>query len=252
VTTARIVKARSKLLATTAADPKRKIVKISPATANRYMASLSHCLAVGVREFQLLDDSPMRKIKPQREPRGRVRFLSADERDALLRECKAHSETLYIVVLLALSTGARRGELLGLRWNDVDLERGTLTFHETKNGERRTVPLTGHALIAMANREEVRPPGDNPRVFRGRVKHDKPLSVDAIFRRATAKAGIADFRFHDLRHSAASELAMSGAGLAEIAAVLGHKTFDMVKRYSHLSEAHTHDVVARMNAKVFG
>jgi integrase len=249
LTPALIVKARSKLLATTVERTKSKL---TPSTANRYLASLSHCLNIGVSEFQLLDDSPLRKVKPQREPRGRVRFLSADERTALLSECKAHSETLHLVVLCALSTGARQGELLGLRWNDVDIVRGMLTFHETKNGERRTVPLTGPALIAMSDREAIRPPGDNPRVFRGRVKHDKPMSVDAIFRRAVGRAGIKDFRFHDLRHSAASELAMSGATLAEIAETLGHKSFDMVKRYSHLTKAHTHDVVSRMTAKVFG
>ena len=92
----------------------------------------------------------MRKITKPREPRGRVRFLSDQERHQLLKACQASENPyLHTIVVLALATGARREELLGVRWPDVDLKRGTLTFHETKNGERRVVPLTGQALVMM-------------------------------------------------------------------------------------------------------
>ena len=101
--------------------------------------------------------NPVRKITKPREPRGRVRFLSDEERHQLLEACQAsRNPYLYTIVVLALATGARRGELLGLCWPDVDLKRGTLTFHETKNGERRAVPLTGQALTLMHQHAKVR------------------------------------------------------------------------------------------------
>ena len=193
----------------------------------------------------------MRKVTKPRLPRGRVRYLSDLERQRLLTECQAsRNPHLYIVVMLALSCGARKTELVSLRWSDVDLKRCTLTFHETKNGERRTVPLTGQALNLMRHHAKVRrldtlfvfPNDQGKRYFRFRE----------TFENAVKRAGIADFHFHDLRHTAASYLAMNGASLHEIAEVLGHKTLAMVKRYAHLSEGHTRSVVERMNRAVFG
>ena len=154
-----------------------------------------------------------------------------------------------MVVVLALATGARRGELLRLRWPDVDLKRGTLTFQETKNGERRAVPLTGQALAYEPTCEGTAL--DTALVFPD-ATGKRPLGIREAFEGAVERAGIVDFRFHDLRHTFASYLAMNGATLAEIAEVLGHKTLAMVKRYAHLSEAHTRGVVERMNRAVFG
>ena len=119
-------------------------------TVRRYLAALSHTLIIAVKEWRWLDDSPMRQVSKPREPRGRVRYLSDQERYQLLAACQAsRNPYLHTIVVLALATGARRGELLGLRWPDVDLRRGTLTFQETKNGERRAVPLTGPALTLL-------------------------------------------------------------------------------------------------------
>jgi integrase len=245
VTPARIVAARNKLLNSAGV---RKI-KLKPASVNRYCAALRHCLNIGVREFGLLDDNPMRKVRQLTEPRGRVRFLTVPERESLLQTCKAHSDSLYLIVVLALSTGARRGELLSLRWPDVDLQRGMLTFQETKNGERRSTPLVGHAAKHMRAFSKVRRL-DTDLVFPGTTGH--ALQIGKMFGDALARAGIGDFHFHDLRHTAASALAMNGATLAEIAEVLGHKTLSMVKRYAHLTEGHTRGVVGRMNNAMFG
>jgi integrase len=155
-----------------------------------------------------------------------------------------------LVVLIALSTGFRKGEILNLQWPDVDLIQGRITSQETKNGERRTVPLTGPALDQMRQHARVRR-RDTQLVFPN-AYGTKPLDIRKAWETALKQATIPDFRFHDLRHSAASYLAMNGASLAEIAEILGHKTLAMVKRYAHLSEAHTAGVVARMNAKIFG
>jgi integrase len=221
-----------------------------PATVRRYLAALSHCLSIAVKEYQWLNDSPMRQVTKPGEPRGRVRFLSDEERTALLAACaNSDNPALLPIVVLALSTGMRAGEIRHLTWKDVDLARGRVILHETKNGERRTVPLTGKALELLQNRAKVRRL-DTSLLWPGRVP-GKPLDWRAPWEAVLRQAGIDNFTFHDLRHSAASYLAMNGASLAEIADVLGHKTLSMVKRYAHLSEQHTAGVVERMNAAIF-
>lgn len=119
----------------------------SPASVVRYMAALSHAFTIAVKEWGWLEDSPMRKVTKPKESRGRVRFLSNDERIRLLKACKESSSLyLYPVVVLALSTGMRQGEIMGLTWDTVDLNLGRAILHETKNGERRAVAIAGHAL----------------------------------------------------------------------------------------------------------
>jgi len=220
-------------------------------TVVRYLAVLSHVFTVAVREWQWCDDNPIQKISKPKEPRGRVRFLSDNERQRLLDACKvSRNSSLYTIVVLPLSTDARRGELLSLCWSDVDLRRGLLTFRETKNGETRTVPVSGYALDVFTQHAKVRRL-DTSLVFPDNTG-TRPLGIREAFEYAVKRAGIANFKFHDLRHTFASYLAMNGATLAEIAEVLGHKTLAMVKRYAHLSEAHTRNVVQRMNAEIFG
>ncbi len=223
----------------------------SPSTVVRYMAALSHTFSIAIKEWGWLEDSPMRRVSKPKEPRGRVRFLSDGERQRLLEACQSSSSPwLYLVVVLALSTGARRMEMLGLCWENVDLNREVITLHETKNGERRILPITGHALALLKEHSKIRSIHTNL-VFPGK-NFKTPIDLRTPWETALKHAGIEDFRFHDLRHSAASYLAMNGASLAEIAEVLGHKTLQMVKRYAHLSEAHTAKIVARMNEKIFG
>lgn len=222
----------------------------SHASVNRYMETLAKVFAVAVAEYEWMPENPARKITDLKESRGRVRFLTAAERTALLEACQAESADLHDLVVTALCTGARAGELLDLRWPDVDLARKTAILHRTKNDERRSLTLAGPALEAFKARSKLRRI-DTDRVFphpttAGRYDYAKP------FRAAAVAAKVDDFRFHDLRHTAASYLAMNGATTAEIAAVLGHKTLAMVKRYSHLSEQHVAGVVERMTDKVFG
>ncbi|WP_395643439.1 tyrosine-type recombinase/integrase [Rudaea sp.] len=223
--------------------------KLAPASANKYMAALRHVFNIGRRAFAMRVENPCRDIPKLTEPRGRVRFLSDDERTALLRECKAHSAALHTLVVCALATGARKGELLNLRWPDVDMQRGLMTFHQTKNGERRTVPVVGFARDLLVEQGKVRRL-DADLVFFGDT--GKPLEIGKMFTEACARARVADFHFHDLRHTAASYIAMNGGTLAEIAEVLGHKTLQMVRRYTHLTEGHTRGVLERMNKAAFG
>ena len=225
----------------------------TPATVNRYTAALSHVLTMAYKEWEWINENPCSKLTKIPEPRGRVRFLNDDERKRLLDECKhSRSSHLYPIVVLALSTGARLGEITSLTWEQIDFSRGQIILHETKNNERRVLPLTGHAKDLLFKWKEVNERDDTPLLFPNTRHPEIPIDIRSPWNTAVEKAKIDDFRFHDLRHSAASYLAMNGASLAEIAEILGHKTLQMVKRYAHLSEAHTSSVVASMNEKIFG
>jgi integrase len=215
------------------------------------MSVLSHALNVAVREWEWLEDSPMRKISKLKEDNAIVRFLDDNERERLLEACKkSELPVLYTVVVLAISTGARKMEVMGLTWRDVDLQKGVIRLTKTKNKEARVLPLKGHASDLVKELSKVRRldtdllfPGGNPKT---------PIEISKPWYAAMKAAEIENFRFHDLRHTAASYLAMNGATLAEIADILGHKTLQMVKRYAHLSEPHTASVVERMNEDIFG
>ncbi len=223
----------------------------SPSTVVRYMAALSHAFSIAIKEWEWIEDSPMRKVAKPREPRGRIRFLDDEERVRLLESCQTSSNTyLYLIVVLALSNGMRQAEILNLKWSDVDLEKGRIILYETKNGEVRQVPISGLSLELLKQRDKVRRIDTNY-LFPGKIPN-KPIDIRSAWDSAIKRADISNFKFHDLRHSCASYLAMNGASLAEIAEVLGHKTLSMVKRYSHLSETHTAGVVSRMNEKIFG
>lgn len=232
--------------------------KRSGATVNRYMATLSHALSFAVKERRLLDRNPVSDISRKSESRGRTRFLSDDERAALLDACAKHEgwAPLHALVLLAITTGARRGELLSLQWTDVDLKTGRALVRETKNGEQRTLPLAGKALEALrqlklknsARSAYVFPAPTvvlNPKT--GKPELDAPYEYfDGHWYIALEAADITNFRFHDLRHTTASMLAAQGCSLLEIADVLGHKTLAMVKRYSHLVVDHKAKVIERL------
>ncbi len=138
-------------------------------------------------------------------------------------------------------------ELLNLTWQDVG---ETWCHHIARDEKWRILPLTGHALDLMREHAKIRRI-DTPLVFPG-YDGKAPRDIRTAWEHVVKRADIPNFCFHDLRHSAASYLAMNGASLAEIAEVLGHKTLAMVKRYAHLSEAHTAKVVSRMNQAIFG
>lgn len=214
----------------------------SGATVNRYLAALSHAFTVAAKEWGWVTDNPCRRVSRAKESLGVVRFLSDAERERLLSACAEGPFFLLPAVLLALGTGIRAGELAKLRWADIDLGRGWLVLHATKNGERRGVRLPAPVVDALAKyRATDWLPGGQ--VF---------PTLRRAWEAAVERAGISEFRFHDLRHTAASYLAMTGATPSEIAAVTGHKTLAMVKRYAHLSDEHTAGVVDRMAERFLG
>ena len=251
VTPALLSEIKDELAAGTIAGDKQR----APATVNRYFISLSVVLSKAAGEWGYIETNPMAKVGKLDEPEGRTRFLSESERDALLDACrKSRSKMLYPVTVLALSTGMRQGEILSIRWKDVDFDRKRIVLHDTKNGSSRQVPLAGAAteelktLLAAkkaAKVQTIKPIGDEL-VFHG--MGGGMLNIRCAWDAAVKKAKLdSHFRFHDCRHTAASYLAMNGATLLELSQILGHKTLSMVKRYAHLTEQHLHNVVERMN-----
>ena len=221
-----------------------------PATVKAYCLALSHLFTVAVKEFGWLDSNPMEKVTMPAIDNARVRFLSDDERARLLTACRAQSNDLFVAVVLSLSSGCRKMESMGLTWSQIDFERRQFTLDHTKNGESRTVPLTGLAYDLLLERFQNRRM-DTDLVFPGRDPA-KVVDLRTPFDNALKEAGITDFCWHDLRHSCASYLAMSGASLLEIGAVLGHKSANMTKRYAHLSVSHTANILSNMTSKMFG
>jgi integrase len=219
----------------------------SPATCNKYLIVLARVLNLAVKEWRLMDRNPAADISKKKEPRGRVRFLSDAEREALLDACAASDwKGLHTLVMLAISTGARRGELINLKWSNVDLKTARAIVDNTKNGDSRVLPLVGKALDALrklklgnsARSEYVFPQASG---FPGPYVH-----FDGYWQEALTAAKLEDFRFHDLRHTTASYLASQGASLLEIADTLGHRTLNMVKRYAHLAQSHKVRAIEKM------
>lgn len=245
-----VARCRDKLAQTTT----RRETVHTAASVNRHLAALSSVYTVAVREWGWADDSPVMKVSKLREPRGRVRFLSDDERERLLDVCRqSKNQYLYSIVVIALSTGMRYSEILWMKWSCVDLVKGRVVLNDTKNGDRRAVPLSSHALEVVKELHKKKS-NDSDMLFPSAVlakRRSRPIDVNRAWCAAVAEAGLEDFRFHDLRHSAASYLAMSGATLMELSTILGHKTLQMVKRYSHMTEDHTRQIVERMNKSIF-
>lgn len=257
-------------------------------TVNRRMAYLSDVLSYAVKEKQWLERNPCERVSKFKESPGVVRYLSDAERDALLKACQASSNAdIYLAVVLSLTTGGRQAEVLGLTWGQIDFKRRLITLRdgETKNGEGRVLPLVGKAFEMLQARhqarqaeekDKVRPLRPNPEAETKRrrlaemvfppsdaSKRGKPVQLHAAWNRAREAAGLGhwegegearkfrpDFRWHDLRHTAASYLAMQGVSPLEISIVLGHKTMAMVSRYSHLAPSHISELGDKLAARM--
>ena len=212
------------------------------ATINRYIAAISVVFSYACREYGL-QVNPIRKIPSLPENNERTRFLSEAERTSLFKACRAsHWDKLYLIVLLAITTGARKGELTKLRWNDIDFDRRTAYVATTKNGQPKVLPLTDSVIKEL----QLFDTKDSSLIFASKVKEDVAYCFTKPWKKALEDADIKDFRFHDLRHSCASYLAQSGASLLEIADVLGHKQISVTKHYAHLCIEHKSSLINRV------
>jgi integrase len=235
----------------------------APATVLRYMMLLSHAFSTAVN-WQWCERNPVEAANKPKVNNRRVRYLNDDERERLFTECRA-SENLdiYLVVVLAMSTGMRKGEIMGMRWEAVTFheERGfaklLLSAEDTKNSTQRSVFIASLAYQLLHRRRAALTTRETTKtltglVFPSSINPKNPVDLRKPWETALTRAEITDFRFHDLRHTAASYMAMNGATTLEIKEALGHKSTAMAERYSHLSQSHVDDVVLKMNERHFG
>lgn len=240
---------------------------LASASVNRRLACLKHMLTKG-RDWELIGQDTLdrlRRVKLPKEENRRSRFLSVAECQRLIAAAGPH---LKPILIFALNTGCRKGEILGLTWDRVDLRHGFIYLDKTKAGEPRQIPINAtlrETLSGLVRRV------DSPLVFFNPKPLDKqkPNGQEAAaepkpaalgrwhglkrsFATACRKAKLLDFRFHDLRHTFASQLVMAGVDLTTVSRLLGHASLTMTLRYSHLAPDHLKgavDVLSRLHGK---
>lgn len=219
-----------------AAISKKTGLSISASTVRLELALLSHLFTIAIQEWRTgLTYNPVASIRKPKAPKGRDRRITRDEETRLLTECRMCSNPfLEKVVIVAIETAMRKGEILQLRRRDVNLEGRVAFLPDTKNGTARTVPLTRRAALAL--REALESPVPRPSgcelVFFG--EKGGAYNFEEAWERARENARIVGLRFHDLRHEAVSRLVEAGLGDQEVAAISGHKSMQMLRRYTHL------------------
>jgi site-specific recombinase XerD len=211
----------------------------SPATCNRMRALLSLTYRLAIRAGKV-KENPARLVKHRLENNARVRFLSADEETALRKAIEADCPERVPEFDLALHTGMRVSEQYGLTWTDVSFARRVLTIRLSKHGSARHVALNQSAIRSLETLRE--------RTGRTGFVCGGAAGPRLWFEPVIRKAKIADFHWHDLRHTFASKLTMAGVDLRTVQELMGHKTIAMTVRYSHLAPKHTLAAVERLDA----
>ncbi|HMK20712.1 MAG TPA: site-specific integrase, partial [Terriglobales bacterium] len=208
--------------------------RLTAAAVNRPLALLRHLLRLAHEEWEAIDNIP--RIRLEKEPQGRLRWLTQEEITRLLEACaKSKNKQLRAAVVVALNTGLRRGELMGLTWNRVDLSRGVIRLELTKSGRRREVPMNDDSYQGLVS---LGPKADG-RVFKTRY-------IQTAYNNAVAAARLDDVNFHTLRHTFASWAVMRGVTLKELQELLGHASLAMTMRYAHLAPEHLRTAVSRL------
>ncbi len=218
----------------TAYKAKRYKDRVGPSTINREVMLLKNMLTVAARDFEWIRSNPLAKVRMEKEPPGRTRYLAPDEEEKLLQ---SSPDWLRQIIVFALNTGLRQGEILSLRSPSVDLFRRVLVVEESKNGEKRTVPLNETVMELLKYRAKVAPISKTDLVFYSPKAGTRieTGNLERAWRAAKTKAKIEDFRFHDLRHTFATRLVQAGVDMYKVQRLLGHKTPAMTQRYAHHS-----------------
>jgi len=187
---------------------------------------ISHVFTIARQEWNMdfLTNPVTVTRKPLLHGTARERRLEDGEEALLLEACDAYGGVIGNVVRLALETGMRRGEIAGIQWEDVDLERRVIHLYDTKNRDDRTVPLSSRATVLLNGMDR----------HDGQVFAITDAAISHAFSRVCRRAGIENLRFHDLRHEATSRFFEKGLNPMQVAAITGHKTLQMLKRYTHL------------------
>lgn len=225
--------------------------KRTSSTVNRYLASLSSSFTYAVKQLRWINESPCLHLMKLKENPGRDRILSEEEVARLLKACRqSRSPYLYCIVLIALTTGARQGEILNLEWQHIDFENKLAYLKETKNGRPRSIalesPIIEELKILYQKREQ-----SKVLVFASRTAFGK-LDPKKAWNAALKQAGIAGCRFHDMRHTFATYAASQGASNLELKTAMGHRTTEMLNRYTHLDVTTTRKFSKTISDRITG
>jgi len=205
-----------------------RLKEVCSSSVNKDISCLRAMFNKAVDWGKFEGQNPVEKTKFLKVDNKRLRYLEKEEIPVLISNCSPH---LKPIVIVALNTGMRKSEILGLKWRDVDFKRGVIQLLKTKNNKPRHIPMNEMVKQALI---EVRKEPESPYVFTNR--NDKPfVDLKRSFTSALKKSNIKDFRFHDLRHAFASQLVMSGVNLNTVRELLGHSSLEMTLRYAHLS-----------------
>ena len=216
----------------------------SPATVNRELTILSRVLALAV-DAGHISENPCRRVRRFKEDNARVRFLNDDEETRLMKQIGGR-ELLRSVVIFALNTGLRRGEIFGLRWTEVDWSRNFIHVINTKTGKSRIIPLNDATRAVLRQQQEK---SQSEFVFVSPRTGARPRNLRNGFGKACEDAKVFNFHFHDLRHTFASRLADAGVDAFTIAELMGHSTLEMTKRYTHATDERKRKAVAALGQK---
>lgn len=232
----------------------QRLRKVKPGTVNREIALLKHLFNMAIT-WGMATVNPMRGVKLLREDNVPVRFLTKEEIDKLLAACTDYSRP---IVLTALHTGMRRGEILGLKWDQVDFDAKIITILHSKNGRVRKIPINSVLLDVLA---KLKASATQEHVFISNKTKEPIGKFQTAWLTAIRKSGIIRCRFHDLRHTFASHLVASGVDLVTVKELLGHSDINMTLRYAHsapeqkisavemlvknIGEEHSHFLVTR-------
>ncbi len=208
----------------------RKAQGVKPATINRQMTIMKRAYNIAMREWEWADGNPVAKVSCEKTNNARDRWLTLEEEKRLLDACPPW---LRDIVVFALNTGMRLGEILSLAHKGVDLSRMTVTVFQSKNGERRTIPTNRTVLELLKAKTKIRSLKTDLVFYTQNHTPYHPCNLRRSFNQATKEAGLEDFRFHDLRHTFATKLVQSGVDLYKVGKLLGHKDIRMTQRYSH-------------------
>lgn len=208
--------------------------KVKPSTVNHELGCLKHMFRMAVEEWDLTTNDPSKKVKKLTEDAPKTRYLDDDERRILYAACAEGPWYLLPIVLIAINTGMRRGEILNLKWKDINIEKKFVRITQSKSGRSRDIPMN-EILVNL---------------FKGLEQGEDRIFPIEGFRRswitALKTAGIQNLRFHDLRHECASQLVMSGADLRTVQEVLGHSSLIMTQRYAHISNEHKRQAMEKL------
>lgn len=202
-----------------------RLQKVKPATVYQELSLMRRMFNVARREWKWIRYNPVADLSfAVGTKNARDRWLTPEEEQLLLAKA-TNPSWLYLLILMALHTGMRRGEIINLKWQDIDFTRRLITIHKSKNGEKRSIPMskTLHGVLAAQKVRDI-----SGKVFPIAVR-----SLRVAYDKALKKAGIENFTFHDLRHTFATRLVQNGVDLYKVKELLGHKTILMTMRYAH-------------------